>query len=53
MTVYTVWYQTTFDPTVYLDKTFTSLQETLKYVAGQLEWLDPVEERIWFTATSL
>ena len=51
MTVYTVWYQTTFDPTVYVDKTFTSLQETLKYVAGQLEWL--VEERIWFTATTL
>lgn len=53
MTVYNVWYTTTFDNDIYLDKVFTSLQEALKFVAGQLEWLDPVEEKMWITAETL
>ena len=53
MTVYNVWYTTTFDPTIYLDKVFTSLQEALKYVAGQMEWFSPIEEKMWITAETL
>jgi hypothetical protein len=49
MTIYKVWY-IDIDNDTHLDKVFTNEADALKYVSGQLNWLDPVEEGIYITA---
>ncbi len=47
---YNVWYETENGKVQFIDKVFTNREDAIKYLTGQLEWLDLTEEKMWIVA---